>query len=360
MVCVYVVSSDPYSGKTLTCLVLGARWQRAGLRVGYLKPLGLAPVKVGEEVTDEDVPFVAKQFDDEAALSCLCPVMLGSHLCQADPEELRGRVKEAFLVSSRGKDVMLIGGLGSVLSCGSAFGLSAPSLAEMFNARVVLVTRADSFLAVDNVASAQEALGDRLVGLILNRVPASEQEMVEEKMIPCLQSRGVKVLGWLRDDPLLSSVSVRELARATGGELLCGEERADQLVESFVVGAMGMESALRYFRQTARKCVITGGDRVDIQLAALETPTRCLILTGNLRPSHRVIARASDRNVPVLLVRADTLTTVTVVEQLLGKQRIREQTKLDHALAQFEGRLSLTALDAALGLPSPSPATRAS
>ena len=358
MVSVYVVSSEPYSGKTLTCLVLGARWQRRGLRVGYLKPLGLAPVTVENEVTDEDVPFVAAQFHVDAPLSRLCPVMLGSELCHADPEALRARVREAFVASSEGRDVMMIGGLGSVLSCGSAFGLAAPFLAEMLDANVVLVTRADSFLAMDSVVSAQQALGDRLTAVILNRVPKAERETIETRVIPCLEQRGVRALGWLPDDPLLNSVSVREIARVTGGELLCGQEQADQLVENFVVGAMGMESALRYFRQTARKCVITGGDRVDIQFAALETPTRCLILTGNLYPSHRVITRATDRNVPVLLVREDTLTTVAVVEQLLGKQRIREQTKLEHALTQFESRLDLAALDAALGLPSPSAAAR--
>jgi hypothetical protein len=358
MVPVYVVSSDPYSGKTLTCLVLGARWQRAGLRVGYLKPLGMAPVTVNDEVTDEDVPFVAEQFHCEVPFSRLCPVMLGPHLCHADPRELRQLVQAAFTAGAEGQDVMLIGGLGSVLSCGSAFGLSAPSLAEMLDAQVVLVTRANSFLVMDDVASAHQVLGDRLVAVILNRVPAREREVIESKVIPCLQSRGVQVLGWLPDDTLLSSVSVREIARVTGGELLCGEEQSHQLVESFVVGAMGMESALRYFRQTARKCVITGGDRVDIQFAALETPTRCLILTGNLHPNHRVIARASDQKVPVLLVREDTLTTVSVVEELLGKQRIREQAKLDHARAQFEAHLDLAALDAALGLPTSSPVTR--
>ena len=359
MVAVYVVSSDPYSGKTLTCLVLGARWQRNGLKVGYLKPLGLAPVTVDDEVTDEDVPFVAETFGSDS-LTHLCPVMLGPQMCGADPEELRGRVREAFAAVSQSRDVTLIGGLGSALSCGAAFGLSAPSVAEMLDARVVLVSRADSFLVIDNVVAVQQALGDRLAAVILNRVPNAERETIENRVIPCLQQRGVRVLGWMPDDALLSSVSVREIARATGGELLCGEEQADQLVENFVVGAMGMESALRYFRQTARKCVITGGDRVDIQFAALETPTRCLILTGNLHPSHRVIARASDRNVPVLLVREDTLSTVTTVEQLLGKQRIREQTKLDHALTEFEARLDLAGLDAALGLPSPAPAARES
>ncbi len=53
---------------------------------------------------------------------------------------------------------------------------------------------------------------------------------------------------------------------------------------------------------------------------------------------------------PVLLVKDDTLTTIGTIEQMLGKQRVREHTKIDHALAMFERNLALDKLDAALGL----------
>jgi len=111
-----------------------------------------------------------------------------------------------------------------------------------------------------------------------------------------------------------------------------------------------VDRALHYFRRTPRKCVITGGDRSDIQLAALETPTRCLILTGDLRPSHTVVARAEELGVPVLLVRGDTLTTVSTIDELLGKLRVREPRKIEHAIEQFEAHLDLAKLDEALGL----------
>ena len=58
---------------------------------------------------------------------------------------------------------------------------------------------------------------------------------------------------------------------------------------------------MTYFRRKPNKAVITGGDRADIQLAALETSTRCLILTGNLYPSPAVLNRAEELCVPVLL-----------------------------------------------------------
>jgi hypothetical protein len=350
MVTVYVGSSEAYSGKTLTCIVLGMRWQRQGRRVGYLRPLGVMPVRVGDQLADEDAVFVARQLNLQAPPSQLCPILLGPDMCHADPAALRQRLLEAFAAAAEGREVVLLNGTGSVLTRGSMVGLDGCTVLELLDARAVLVSRCASFLDVDGILAADECLGERLAGVILNRVPAAHRDQIEANVVPCLQRKGIRVLGMLPEDPVLHSVTVRELAEVTGGQILSGEEAAEELVENFVVGAMSVEGALRYFRQTPRKCVITGGDRSDIQLAALETPTRCLILTGGMWPSHVVLARAEEQSVPVLLVPTDTLSTVATIDELLGKLRVRESAKIAHATRQFETFLDLAGLDAALGL----------
>jgi len=350
MVTLYIGSSEPYAGKTLTTIVLGMRWQRQGRRIGYLKPLGSLPATVGEEVTDEDAQFVAQHLGVKAAPSDLCPVLMTRDACHMAPEEARQKVQQAFDVSSSGVDVMIVCGTGSVLTRGSMLGINGVSVAEMLDARVLLVGRCESIFEADSIVASRQALGDRVVGTIINLVPPRLKERVWDEVVPCLESVGLTVFGLMPNDPILHSVSVRELADATGGEFLCCEDAGEELVENFVVGAMGVERALRYFRRTPRKCVITGGDRADIQLAALETPTRCLILTGDLQPSHTVLARAQELSVPVLLVRDDTLGTVGTIDRLLGKLRVREPKKIAHAVEQFEAHLELARLDEALGL----------
>jgi BioD-like phosphotransacetylase family protein len=317
MATLYIASSDSYAGKTLTCLALGKRWQQQNRKVGYMKPLGVLPEMVGDQLTDADAHFVAEQLELDVSPAHLCPIVLRPAMCRMDRAEAQQKVREAFAAISDGVDVMLVNGSGPVLSRGSI---------------------------------SHRALGDRLLGVILNQVPPGERDRIWDEVVPCLEALRVTVLGLMPMDPVLHSVSVRELMEATGGELLCGADALDELVENFVVGAMGVERALRYFRRTPRKCVITGGDRSDIQLAALETPTRCLILTGELRPRHTVLARAEELGVPVLLVPSDTLTTVATIENLLGKLRVREPRKVEHAVEQFEAHLELAKLDAALGL----------
>jgi len=94
------------------------------------------------------------------------------------------------------------------------------------------------------------------------------------------------------------------------------------------VGAMSPESSLSYFRRSFRKAVITGGDRADIQLAALETSLSALILTGNLYPDARVLSRAEELGVPVLLVPWDTYSTVRHISSLTGRISAKDEKKI--------------------------------
>jgi BioD-like phosphotransacetylase family protein len=94
---------------------------------------------------------------------------------------------------------------------------------------------------------------------------------------------------------------------------------------------MTPESAVSYFRKSLRKAVITGGDRVGVQLAALETDTSVLILTGNIYPDVRVLARAEQVGVPVLLVPYDTYTTVKEIANLSGRIKPGETKKIELA-----------------------------
>jgi BioD-like phosphotransacetylase family protein len=101
------------------------------------------------------------------------------------------------------------------------------------------------------------------------------------------------------------------------------------MVESLTIGAMNVNAALEFFRQGQNMAVVTGGDRTELQIAALETSASCLILTGNIAPNALILARAEDLEIPILSVKLDTLTTVEIVDQAFGKVRLQEQIKVD-------------------------------
>ncbi len=70
------------------------------------------------------------------------------------------------------------------------------------------------------------------------------------------------------------------------------------------------------------KLVITSGDRSDMVLAALEPGTIGVLLTNNILPPSNIIAKASEMNVPVLLVPSDTYQVarqIDLMEPLLTR-----------------------------------------
>ena len=135
-------------------------------------------------------------------------------------------------------------------------------------------------------------------------------------------------MGLIPQDRILNSISVREIAKRLNAEVLCCSEHLDWMVETLSIGAMNVNSALGYFRQRENMAVVTGGDRTELQMAALETSTHCLILTGRIPPKELIIERAESLEIPVLSVDTDTLTTVEVVDSAFGKVPLQEEIKV--------------------------------
>jgi BioD-like phosphotransacetylase family protein len=96
-----------------------------------------------------------------------------------------------------------------------------------------------------------------------------------------------------------------------------------------MVGAMSVDSALSYLTLKTSKAVITRGDRPDIQLAALETSTTCLVLTDNIDPAPIILSRALELEVPIVLVERDTASTMEALEGVFDKAGFHHEKKLE-------------------------------
>jgi hypothetical protein len=182
---------------------------------------------------------------------------------------------------------------------------------------------------VDDVLTTRFRLGEQLLGVILNRVPEDGIDFLEDYAIPFLEKKGIRIFGALPSVPRLSALSVGELIDLLDAEVLTQTVNPETLAETLTVGAMTAEAALSRFRRYQNKAVITGGDRTDIQLAALETSTVVMILTGNLRPSPLIIQQADALKVPILLVNQNTMETIELVERSLGKTRLGQPEKME-------------------------------
>jgi uncharacterized protein len=331
----YIASTYEYSGKTLVALALGKIWGAKGVKVGYVKPLGKIPMMEGGRVIDEDAAFLARELSLEGPAESVCPVVITQDMIvgayRGELPKLRGKISAAVHDAEARSELLLIGGTAN-LRDGVFLGLSPLELIANYDCRVVLVDRFEGEKSMDQVLWAASALGPRLLGVVFNRVAQAQEAFVRGTAGPYLERSGIRVLGAIPVDPLLYSVGVASLASSLSATILSGEPSPGTMIERFCVGAMDVEHALRVFRRISRKAVVTGGFRTDIQLAALETDTVCLVLTGGVAPSEIILAKAREKGVAVLAVSDDTLTTVERFEQLLGRLRIREPQKVQRGV----------------------------
>ena len=348
-----IESTSSYAGKSLVCLGLGLKFQKDGFKIAYLKPSGRSPVKIGKITTDEDAVFIQDVFHLDEPLELLCPVIVTQDLIMdAYDGKARGldeKVMNAYKKISRGKDIILIGGGGS-LHEGTLLGLSSLRLARDLKAKVILVDNVEHEINVDCIIRAKEGLQDNLIGIILNRVPPHRMDFIKKRVMPSFRRRQIDILGTIPLDPLLNSVSVRELQQILNGHFLIGKEYDTDLIEKFFVGSMNVDKAIEYFKKSKNKAVIVGGDRPDIILAALETPTSCVVLTGGLYPNDILLAKAEEMKVPLILVKDDTYSTVQKVDKVLGRLRVKEERKVTLGARLIEKEVNFSLLYKKAGL----------
>jgi BioD-like phosphotransacetylase family protein len=351
----YITSTQNFSGKSAVCLTLMDRMRKDGYRVGYLKPFSSAARVLAESSIDEDARFIKETFNLSEPLEILAPVVVTAQrmrkILTEDNGDYRSTVKQAAETIGQDKDIVIMEGSNNFRE-GYIVKLSLNEVTNLVDARVITVVGyQNSLQVVDDTLTALTRLGERLIGVIINAVPENRLEYVHKSVLPYVQAQGIDVLAVLPYEQTLHSIGIGKIVEVLEGELLCGDCLED-LVENLMVGAMNVENALNYFRTVKNKAVIVGGDRPDIQLAALETSTKVLILTGNIRPNPMIEAKAEERGVAIMLSPYDTLTTVEKVERFFGKSCFHEPEKVARFSFLLNQRLNFDQLYQRLGLPN--------
>lgn len=302
-------------GKTATALGVGMKLREKGLKVSYFKPLGFQ--KGTLKVEDDDVLLMRDVFKLPFPSEILSPVTINSHYLTAgvlkEETPLLSRLDQALERCAKGYDVMLIDG--AVNPCvGSSLGADDFSLAKRWQAAVVQILRAEDDFQLDRgllYHSLWRFHRVEVLGCILNNISRQQWDKTKGIYKPILERHGIEVLGFIPRQLDIAAPTVAEFYNALHGEVLAAGEKMDSLlVEEVIIGTMTIESALGYLRRAPNKALITGGDRSDLALTALETSTSVIVFTGGLYPDVRVLSRAEEKGVPVILVHEDTFTTV--------------------------------------------------
>lgn len=326
---VFLVSNRPFTGRNVLALGLALNLKEMGKKVGYMKLLGKVPIKVGDKILDEEATFIHDMLESQDPVEWCCPFVITYEvqykLFEEKDLEIENKI-EMVINNQKDKDYLFIIGGDNIFE-GYSLGVDSLKWIKRLNGKVLIVQVWDGETSVDDIMGIRDIVGDRFAGVVLNKVPPEELPYVKERIVPFLNEKGNEVLGVFKRDKILEAITIRTLLEVVNGGIACCEDRLDDFVENITIGAMDPENAMKYFLRIPNKLVITGVNRTDIQILALETSTKCLLLTGGLYPSEMVINIAKSKNVPVIVTALDTFSSVERIQSLVGKAVLKEKGK---------------------------------
>ena len=332
----YIASDQKRAGKTAIAASIVTLLVRLNKSVGYLK---LFSDTANE---DADTDFIYGQILGNASAA-----LLPACSKQSSFDEVRVNIQQRMEVLAKQNDVVVVEG--PSLMEPRRDGIDhAVKLIELLNAKVLVVIHNDPTTDSEQIQELGTAFGNTLHGIIFNSVTKWKTRELMKDFIPSLEARGVRVIGGVPEDRLLLTPTVGQLAAYLKADWIRGEDKASDLVEHFIIGGNIMDSGVDYFGRVTSKAVIVRGDRPDIQLAALATPTTCLVLTGGHMPIEYVGYEAEQRDVPVIVVQDGTLDVGEALGGIQCEATVHHPKKVDRFLDLLQAHTDVDAISSGL------------
>lgn len=300
-----------------TGLIVGLA-KASGKNIGYMKPFGDRLLYSKKRLWDYDAALITEIFSIGEEPETMSIGFDHSKLrYMYNQDSIREKVLELADQMSAGKDMLMVEG-GKSITYGHSVHLDALSLARYLKAKLIFMTGGDDDTILDDIMFLKrnvDLTGIELAGIIVNKVHNVND--FKQVYIPEIAKVGIPVLGVVPYEREFTYFSLHYLADRLFAKVLTAEKNLNRKIKNLVIGAMSGSVAQNkpIFKKEA-KLIITGGDRSDMILVALEADAAGIILTNNILPPSNIISMAEDRGTPLLLVNPDTYQVQRQIEQL--------------------------------------------
>lgn len=223
-------------------------------------------------------------------------------------------------------------------------------LADALDARVLWLAELRDFQ--DDIVGALRPFGDRLAGVIVNNLPQYREYFFQTEALPKLEEAGIPCLGAIPEDRRMLATTFKTVYEHLGGNLVQKEGDQERLADHILIGANVLDWGVHYFSTRENAVVLIRGDRPDIQMAALATPIKGMILTRGIEPLEYVFYEARRLGIPISVIAADTHDAAAALESLQEqKARFDHPDKVVRFKELARQRLDLETLEQALREP---------
>ena len=320
MTTLLVAGYKELAGKTTICTALSKILEANGVNANYIR---ISSVEDGERIQNA-------RLDQEFVSAALASTPIPTNLPVIANDARLENLKDAVSKAGQGKSAATLIELPEALDENSLPSILA--IAKELDSKILIVAKYYQQIAGKELSELLGAAKEQVAGMIINSVPRKVFGRISEVLGESFQEAGFNVLAIMPEDRRLYGFTIGQLAEALGGQFICHPEMADKLIENVMLGANPADPAYTYFSPRASKAVFCRSDRPDIQLAALDTETRCLVLTGSGNYQQHLVYRAEDLGVAMLRVERDTYSTVMELGKVFPKVRFRHEDKVAWAV----------------------------
>ncbi|PTU74640.1 phosphate acetyltransferase [Pseudomonas mangrovi] len=316
-------------GLTSASLGLVAALQRAGLKVGFFKPI--AQPHAGDLGPERSSELIARTHELHSPKPL--PLAHVEHLLgDGELDELMEEIISLYQQAAQDKDVMIIEGMVPTRQASYAARVNF-HLAKSLDADVILVSAPESETLAelsDRIEIQAQLFGGpkdpKVLGVIINKVRSDDgaegfaARLREHSNL--LSNEGFRLLGCIPWQEELNAPRTRDIADLLGARVLNAGEYEQRRMLKIVLCARAVANTVQLLKPGT--LVVTPGDRDDIILAASlaamnGVPLAGLLLCSDFQPDARIMELCNNAlltGLPVMTVGTGSYDTATNLNRM--------------------------------------------
>lgn len=313
--------------------------------VGFYKPLGYC-TPGGDK--DPDIDLFTGIFNLTEADDILCPYIIEDQQephAEFEQDSFLAKVRQNYKLVSNNHDRLVVMGSSDIFVKPDFIGLPDARFIEMMDARVVLV---DRFANISNTVYSALAvgsyLGERLKGLIINRVPPEMIETLKQKLAPLSKILGSGGLAIVPTDRVLAADPVSDYLELLEGQLLGDQDGTNLLVTGSTIGNDRLKGPLQLLKRIFNKVVLLGGTNRQLVDDDFEPEPVAVLITSGRLPPEVVVQKAVDAGIPLVSVNLDSFAILDRLEGTRIQISSGHEYKVDRLATLIGDQLDLDQL----------------
>jgi len=344
---IYIVTTEPNSGKSIVSLGLMQLLLGKTAKVGYFRPI-IDDVPNGK--IDNHIDTVLSYFNldmkpiDAYAYTRSQVVQLKN---EDKDDEIVGHIIHKYKTIENRFDFVLVEGTdfsgeGTIIE----WDINVLIAKNLGIPAVILASGKNKTLEelVGNLHMAYDSFVEKGVDVLLivaNKVQPENVMIVSNELKEKLPKD--VLVGTIPVNNILGSPTLKEIAQELDANVLFGEDYINNQVGSFSVGAMQLRNYITHLKDDS--LVITPGDRADIILGALQANISTnypslsgIVLTGGLLPEDSIIKLIEGLSdiIPILSVARGTFFVTNKIGTIRPRIYAENKEKIQTSIQEFE------------------------